>query len=126
MRILLDTHILLWWLADDPALPQAAAAAIAEAGTEVVVSAATAWEIAIKKAAGRLDAPDDLPSALAANEFDALPITVEHALIAGSLPPHHVDPFDRMLIAQARAEDLTLVSVDEQLREYDVDLLPLS
>ena len=125
MRILLDTHILLWWLADDPALPRAAAAAIAEADTEVVVSAATAWEIAIKKVAGRLDVPDDLLDALAANEFDALPVTIEHALAAGGLPPHHSDLFDRMLIAQARAEDLTLLSVDERFGDYDVELLPL-
>ncbi len=125
MRILLDTHILLWWLADDPLLPQPAAAAIAKADTDVVVSAATAWEIAIKKAAGRLDVPDDLLGALAANEFDGLPITADHAVIAGALPPHHADPFDRMLIAQARAEGLTLVSVDERFGNYDVDLLPL-
>lgn len=125
MRILLDTHILLWWLADDPGLPTQAAVAITNPDTEVVVSAVTALEIAIKKALGRLDAPDDLLSALIANEFDTLPITVEHAMAAGRLPLHHSDPFDRMLIAQARKEGLTLVSVDERLGQYDVDLLPL-
>ena len=125
MRILLDTHILLWWLADDPLLPVPAATAIAQAETEVVVSAASAWEISIKKAAGRLAAPDDLPDALAANGFGTLPITVGHALLAGALPPHHADPFDRMLIAQALTERLTVVSVDSRFSDYDVQLLAL-
>ncbi|MGH9280387.1 MAG: type II toxin-antitoxin system VapC family toxin [Acidimicrobiales bacterium] len=126
MRLLLDTQILLWWLADDPLLPRSAARAIADADTEVVVSAATAWEIALNKASGRLDAPDDLIGALAANEFDALPISAEHAVTAGALPLHHSDPFDRVLIAQAAADGLTLVSVDRRFSDYDVDLLPLS
>lgn len=126
MRILLDTHILLWWLADDPTLPAQAAAAIAEADTEVIVSTASVWEISIKRAAGRLDSPGDLLAALSANEFDTLSITADHALVAGGLPAHHSDPFDRMLIAQARAEALTLVSVDSRFSDYEVDLLPLS
>ena len=124
MKVLLDTHILLWWLAEDPALPLAARDAIADADTTVLVSAATAWEIAIKMAAGRLEAPDDLLDALDANSFDTLAITAAHALDAGALPAHHTDPFDRMLIAQARAEQLTLVSVDHRFVAYDVDLLP--
>lgn len=126
MTLLLDTHILLWWLADDPALPVPAGEAVADPDADVVVSAATAWEIAIKKASGRLEAPDDLVDALEANEFDTLPLTVDHALAAGALPPHHADPFDRMLIAQARAEGLTLVSVDQRFTRYDVSLLPLA
>ena len=125
MRVLLDTHILLWWLADDPSLPPEAAAAIAAPETEVIVSAASAWEISITKAAGRLVAPDDLPEALAASRFDTLPITTGHALLAGALPPHHTDPFDRMLIAQAHLERLTLVSVDSRFSDYEVQLLPL-
>ena len=125
MRLLLDTHILLWWLADDPSLPARAADAIASADNVVVVSAASGWEIAIKKAAGRLDAPDDLLDALHDNDFDTLPITIPHALAAGALPAHHSDPFDRMLIAQAQAEQLVLVSVDGRFRGYDVELLPL-
>ena len=124
MKVLLDTHILLWWLAEDPALPLDARDAIANADTTVLVSAATAWEIAIKKAAGRLDAPDDLLDALDVNSFDTLAIIAAHALDAGALPAHHTDPFDRMLIAQARAEELTLVSVDRRFADYDVDLLP--
>ncbi len=125
MNVLLDTHILLWWLGADQALPPRAAAVIADPDTTVAVSAATAWEIAIKKAVGRLDAPDDLLDALAANAFDALAITAAHALAAGALPAHHTDPFDRMLIAQARSEGLTIISVDRRFSNYEVDLLPV-
>lgn len=124
MSLLLDTHILLWWLADDPLLPDAARAAISSPSNEVIVSAAVVWEIAIKKAVGRLDAPDDLLDVLTTNDFQTLEITASHALLAGTLPPHHSDPFDRMMIAQARAENLTLVSVDERFPHYDVELLP--
>ena len=125
MKALLDTRILLWWLADDPSLPPLAADAIANRDVDVIVSAATAWEIAVKRAAGRLEAPDDLLGALEANDFGSLSITVAHALAAGSLPQHHSDPFDRMLIAQAQTEELTLITVDRRFPEYDVDLLPL-
>lgn len=125
MRLLLDTHILLWWLADDPKLPRSAAAAIANGETIVSVSAASAWEIAIKKSAGRLEAPDDLLAAMEANNFDPLFISPAHALAAGALPDHHADPFDRMLIAQARAESLVVVTVDSRFSHYDVELLPL-
>jgi PIN domain nuclease of toxin-antitoxin system len=125
VKILLDTHILLWWLADDPSLPPLAADAIANPDVEVIVSAATAWEIAIKRAAGRLEAPDDLLGALDANAFDSLSITVSHAAAAGGLPEHHSDPFDRMLIAQAQTEGLTLITVDRRFPDYEVDLLPL-
>ena len=126
MKVLLDTHILLWWLADDEHLPAGAAEAIADPDTEVVVSAASAWEISIKRAAGRLDAPEDLVNALAANDFGTFPITADHAMAAGRLPPHHADPFDRMLIAQAQIEGITLISVDSRFSKYEVDLLPLA
>jgi PIN domain nuclease of toxin-antitoxin system len=126
VRLLLDTHVVLWWLSDDSLLPESAATAIANAGTEVLVSAATAWEIAIKKASGRLEAPDDLVEALEANDFRTVDITARHAELAGSLPPHHLDPFDRMLVAQARAEGLTLVTVDRRMSRYDVSVLPLA
>ncbi|MDQ6727625.1 MAG: type II toxin-antitoxin system VapC family toxin [Actinomycetota bacterium] len=125
MKILLDTHVLLWWLADDEHLPTLAALIIADPDTEVVVSAASAWEISIKQAAGRLDAPEDLLDAVAANDFGTLPISADHAMAAGHLPTHHADPFDRMLIAQAQIEDLTLVSVDRRFSEYEVELLRL-
>lgn len=126
MRVLLDTHVLLWWLAADPLLPARAETVIADPDNDVIVSAATAWEIAIKKAAGRLEAPDDLAETLAANDFQTLSIDVPHAVAAGALPAHHSDPFDRMLIAQARVEGLTLVSVDRRFSAYDVELLPLA
>ena len=125
MRVLLDTHIVLWWLSGHSNLPLRAHTVIADPEIEVLVSAATAWEIAIKSAAGRLDIPDDLSSALEANDFDALPISVAHALGVGRLPLHHADPFDRMLIAQAMIEGLTLISVDPRFRGYDVELLSL-
>jgi len=124
VKILLDTPILLWWLADDQRLPAQAAATIEDPDTEVVVSAASAWEISIKQAVGRLEAPDDLLDAMAANDFGTLAITAAHALAAGCLPPHHADPFDRMLIAQAQMEGFTLVSVDGRFSDYDVELLP--
>jgi PIN domain nuclease of toxin-antitoxin system len=125
VSLLLDTHILLWWLGDDPALPAAAREAIASPDNEVMVSAAAVWEIAIKKALGKLEAPDDLLKVLTTNDFQTLTITASHALLAGGLPPHHPDPFDRMMIAQASAENLRLVSVDERFPQYEVELLPL-
>lgn len=125
MKVLLDTHILLWWLADDEQLPAPAAATIADPDTEVLVSAASAWEISIKQAAGQLDAPEDLLDAVAANYFETLPITADHAVAAGRLPAHHADPFDRMLIAQGQIEDLTVVSADRRFSEYEVELLRL-
>ncbi len=125
MRVLLDTHVLLWWLADDPSLPPTARAAIADAQTTVLVSAASVWEILIKQAAGRLHAPDDLLEALEQSDFETLPISADHALAAGRLAPHHADPFDRMLIAQAGAERLTIIAVDRRFDEYNVELLSL-
>lgn len=125
MNLLLDTHVLLWWLADDPALPPPIRQAIS---TEelVVVSAAVAWEIAIKRALGKLKAPDDLTEAVADAGFAPLPITLAHAHAAGGLPRHHDDPFDRMLVAQARYEDLVLVTADRRLAAYEVTTLPWS
>jgi PIN domain nuclease of toxin-antitoxin system len=93
----------VWWLANDQHLPSQAAAIIGDYNTEVVVSAASAWEISIKQAAGRLEAPDDVLDAVAANDFEALAITAAHAVAAGRLPPHHADPFDRMLRLVARS-----------------------
>jgi PIN domain nuclease of toxin-antitoxin system len=126
MSLLLDTHILLWWLSDEPLLPAAAREAISSPDNEVMVSAAAVWEIAIKKAVGRLEAPDDLLEVLTTNDFQTLEITASHALLAGGLPAHHSDPFDRMMIAQASAENLTLVSVDERFPRYEVEILPMS
>ena len=124
MRLLLDTHILLWWLADDPALPAAARAAIGDPASEVFISAASAWEIAIKHALGRLDFPvAQMTTILNEAGFTPLGIEVQHGVIAGALPPHHNDPFDRMLVAQAQHEGMTIVTVDALIRRYAVAIL---
>ncbi len=123
MKLLLDTHAFLWWLDDNPCLSKKASQVIAESNNLVFVSAATAWEISIKKALGKLQAPDDLEEALRVNGFQSLPITVPHALLAGKLPPHHDDPFDRLLVAQSKIEGLTLVTRDQKQQLYDVSTL---
>ncbi len=123
MRLLLDTHALLWWLADAPGLGPAARRAIASAESAVAFSAASVWEIAIKRAAGRLVAPDDLVDRLADEALDPLPMTARHAWHAGALPAHHADPFDRMLVAQAAIEGMTLVTSDPAIARYDVHRL---
>lgn len=121
MRLLLDTPVLLWAVLNDPRLSEAQVQAIS--GGELYLSAASVWEIGIKRALGRLDVPD----ALFDIAFDAgcrpLPISWTHAEAAAALPRHHTDPFDRMLIAQARCEGLRLASSDPKLAAYDVDLV---
>jgi PIN domain nuclease of toxin-antitoxin system len=123
VRLLLDTHALLWWLADE-GLTVPARDAIADPGNVVMVSAASAWEISIKKALGKLAAPDDLEHQVRASGFLPLPISLAHGVAAGRLDRFHEDPFDRMLIAQARAEGLTIVTRDKRFDEYGVPLLP--
>ena len=123
MNLLIDTHVLLWWLDDSPRLGRAGRTAIADNQNFIAVSAATAWEIAINQAAGRLEAPADLLRAIDAEGFEPLPFTFPHALAAGELPRHHADPFDRLLIAQARLEGLTLVTADPNIAHYDVAVL---
>lgn len=120
MTLLLDTHVLLWWLADDPRLTPAMREAIADPSTAVVVSAASAWEAAIKAASGKLRVPDGLREELERQGFDELPVTVEDGLAAGALPRHHSDPFDRMLIAQAARRRFVLVTGDRRFADYDV------
>ena len=123
MQLLLDTHAFLWWLDDDPGLGPAARAAIADSGNIVFVSAATTWEIATKRALGRLDAPGDIASWLPANGFTALAVEVEHSIRSAELPLVHRDPFDRLLIAQAQLEELILVTDDSAVARYDVATL---
>ena len=124
MRLLLDTHVYLLWLADDASLAEEARLAIADTRSVVHVSAASLWEASIKEALGRLDlGGSDLAEEIAANGFVELPVTAAHAGAAAHLPPHHADPFDRMLVAQARHEGLTLVTSDDRLSAYDVPLL---
>jgi PIN domain nuclease of toxin-antitoxin system len=124
LRLLLDTHALLWWLSDDESLSQVARAAIARPDAEVAVSAASAWEVSTKVALGKLTAPDDLAAQLIRHQFSSLAITVAHARLAGALPRHHDDPFDRMLVAQARLEGMTLVTRDSRIGLYDVPTIP--
>jgi PIN domain nuclease of toxin-antitoxin system len=121
-RLLLDTHVFLWWRSDSRRLGAGARRAIAEADV-VFVSAATAWEAAIKIALGRLRVPDTIESGVEASGFEKLPIGFPHAEAAARLAPHHADPFDRMLVAQARIEGLTLVTHDRRLGRYEVDVL---
>jgi PIN domain nuclease of toxin-antitoxin system len=123
VTLLLDTHVLLWWLADDPRLTPAMRGAIAEPSTSVMVSAASAWETAIKAAVGKLTVPDGLQQELKRHGFDELPVTVEDGLAAGALPRHHSDPFDRMLIAQAARRRFVLVTADRRFADYDVTTL---
>ena len=124
MRLLLDSHVLLWWLVESPRLSQAAYEAIADPSNEIAVSAATPWELEIKRAAGRLRAPQDLLARLRAARFQMLPITAEHGVSAAHLPRHHGDPFDRMLIAQAQIEGLTIVTRDPRFAPYSVATMP--
>lgn len=122
MRLLLDTHALIWAAADPDRLSGRAAEAIADPGNDVHVSAVSAWEVAIKRARGRLRFPDVDTGLLRTLRFAGLPIALEHAVEVGRLPVHHRDPFDRMLVAQARTDDLTLVTRDRLLEPYDVAL----
>jgi PIN domain nuclease of toxin-antitoxin system len=123
MRLLLDTHILLWCLADDPTLSEEIRAEVVDSKNSVFVSAASGWEIAIKAAIGKLEAPDDLPKAIAICRFEALSMTLAHAMKAGSLPRHHDDPFDRMLVAQSILEGCTLVTRDRRMNAYGIPIL---
>ena len=119
MRLLLDTHVLLWWLADDRKLAENGRAIIASPDNELFVSSASLWEISIKAALGRLEIElDDLEDAIARSGFRSLPIGFRHALTAGRLPAVHRDPFDRMLVAQASVEELRVLSHDCVFERY--------
>ena len=124
MRLLLDTHALLWWLSDWDEIAETTRDAIADPENEVFVSAVSGWEIAIKKARGRLVAPDNLSAVVEKKHFEHLPLSFEHTERAAVLPPHHRDPFDRMLVAQAQAEGLVLVTRDARIPLYDVPIMP--
>lgn len=122
-RLLLDTHVLLWWLSDDPQLGQSARQAIADPRNDVYISAASTWEISIKRSLGKLSAPEDMDSIIDNEGFDKLPISLFHGDQAGMLPGHHKDPFDRMLIAQAQSEGLVIVTNDEKIIRYGIRIM---
>ena len=123
-RLLLDTHVLLWALEDSQALSVDARRSIADTRNEVFVSAVSIWEMEIKRSLGKLRAPDNLADTVQEAGFAALPITLAHAEQAGMLPPHHRDPFDRMLVAQALAEGLVVVTDDALIPKYGVRTMP--
>jgi PIN domain nuclease of toxin-antitoxin system len=121
-RLLLDTHVVLWWLIDDPTLSDDIKKLIDEE-LEVYVSAASIWELSIKQALGKIQQPADIAQVVMDTEFRRLRIGYEHALAAGWLPPMHRDPFDRMLVAQAQHEGMTLVTRDENIAKYNVTIM---
>lgn len=123
MDLLLDTHAFIWWAGVDKRLAEVARAAIADAENRVVVSAVTVWEISIKRAIGKLEFRRDTLRVLEQTGFEPLDITARHADLAGSLPLHHADPFDRLLISQASLEGFVLVSQDRKFLPYGVPLL---
>jgi PIN domain nuclease of toxin-antitoxin system len=122
-RLLLDTHALIWWLQSGDELTEAARDAVGSPRSEVIVSAASIWEASIKRAKGRLQAPSDLSRWVRSEGFVELSVGFEHAELAGALPWHHADPFDRLIIAQARIEGLTIVTRDKAFEAYGVPLL---
>ena len=127
MKVLLDTHIFLWWISDDSRLSDRAREVIGDGRNELFFSAASGWEISSKAGLGRLDVPEDLQrfiaDQLSRNAIQVLPIYLSHALHTGSLPGHHRDPFDRILVSQAILEKLPLLSADPQISPYPVQVV---
>jgi PIN domain nuclease of toxin-antitoxin system len=123
VRLLLDTHAAAWFLAADPQLSPAARAAITDPDNEILLSAVVVWEITIKRALGKLPVDQRYLPLLLDSGAVPLAITLDHARAVEELPPHHRDPFDRLLVAQARAERATIVTGDEQIAAYDVPVL---
>lgn len=124
MKILLDSHVVMWWMSGSDKLSDRAREAITSGDNQVLVSAVTLWELAIKESIGKLSLDFDLHEDLPEESFDELPITGDHAKAVRELPWHHKDPFDRMLIAQAKYERAFLITGDRKLGAYDVDLIP--
>lgn len=127
MKAMLDTHVFLWWIANDPQLSQRARQVMEDGTTELFLSAASGWEMAIKSRLGKLKLPADLHSFVAEqvriNAIEVLPIEMIHALHVHSLPAHHRDPFDRMLVAQSQIEKLPIVTSDAQIARYAVTVI---
>jgi len=127
MRLLLDTHIFLWWTDNNPALSLRAQHAISDESSDCFLSIVSCWELAIKASLGKLNLSQSVEKFIveqvAANGFELLPVDFRHVAAVESLPFHHRDPFDRLLITQARAEDLVMVTADIQISNYDVSVL---
>ena len=123
MKVLLDTHVLVWWLMDARELGKEARAAIGTPTNVIFVSAVSVWELRIKEALGKVKLPPDFAEVLGAQPFEPLAMTMAHAHALRQLPMHHRDPFDRMLICQARSDGLTLLTHDEVMGQYDVQHL---
>jgi PIN domain nuclease of toxin-antitoxin system len=127
MKALLDTHTFLWWIIESPKLSSRVCEIISDGNNDLFLSAASGWEIAIKTQLGRLQLPDDLErfisDQLTANAIQSLPIQMGHALHVYTLPSHHRDPFDRMLVAQAQLEDLAILSADSRVAQYPVEVI---
>jgi PIN domain nuclease of toxin-antitoxin system len=124
MRLLLDTNALIWTFADPARLSDYAREKIQDEANDVLVSVVSVWEIGVKRVKQKLDMPGDLEAMISAKKFDPLPLSLSHALAVESLPHQHHDPFDRMLIAQAQVEGLTLVTSDREMRHYPISVLP--
>jgi PIN domain nuclease of toxin-antitoxin system len=123
VRLLLDTHAALWWLSDDDRFGGRATTELADDTNQVLLSAAVIWEVAIKRSLGKLDAPSDLGATLVGAGAVALPVTLEHAAAVGELPWHHRDPFDRLLVAQAKIERAAVVSRDPVFERYEAPVV---
>lgn len=127
MRFLLDTHAFLWWIGDDPRLSGRAAEVLSDTETRAFLSIASAWEMGIKVGLGRLELNDDLQPYLrrhlSENDIEVLGISLEHVSLVPTLPHHHRDPFDRMLVAQAMAENIPILTVDPQVAAYPVEVV---
>jgi PIN domain nuclease of toxin-antitoxin system len=123
LRLLLDSHVLLWFAQDSAALSSEVAHAIRDDASLAVVSVASIWELEMKRVKGMLDVPADMGARLNPAGFDLLDVSLSHVVRAAELPAHHRDPFDRMLVAQAQTEQLTLVTADTALERYDVPLM---
>jgi PIN domain nuclease of toxin-antitoxin system len=121
-RLLVDTHVVLWWLTNDPSLSPTARSHIADPENEPLVSVASLWEIAIKRSLGKLSAPDDLSERISDEGCSWLTLTASHAREVRRVPVHHRDPFDRLLVAQALIERLPIITADPRFRPYGVDV----
>lgn len=128
MKVLLDTHVFLWWIGDDPSLSNTARQVIADAESEVFVSAVSVWEMAIKARTGKLnvfsgDIEQFIDQHIRENEFHPLPITLRHSARVHALSNHHRDPFDQMLVVQSQVEKMPIISADKMIHSYPVDII---